>query len=140
MSPTSLTPLDIEFTPSPVVVKDLERLGEGRQAELFAWPHGGVVKLFRRSDMAPAQMEASVMHVPAPAGLPMPQILATVLVEHRPGIVMERLAGSDQLTLLGRKPWTVCTMAKALAQLHARLHSRHVFRTASPKSANICCN
>jgi Ser/Thr protein kinase RdoA (MazF antagonist) len=114
---------DLEFAPSSVVVKDLERLGVGGQAEVFAWPSGGVVKLFRNPDAAPAQLEAGIMHVLAPSGLPMPRFSGTVTVEHQPGIVMERLVGPDQLTLLGRKPWTVWRVAKALGQLHARLHS-----------------
>ena len=114
---------DLEFAPSTVLSKDLERLGQGRQAELFVWPSGGVLKLFRKPDMAPAQLEACAMHVLAPAGLPMPQMLGTVMVEHRPGIVMERLIGPDQLTLLGRKPWKLATAGKSLGQLHARLHA-----------------
>jgi hypothetical protein len=114
---------DLEFAPSSVAVKDLERLGAGRQAELFTWPSGGVVKLFRSPDMAPPQLEAGIMQVLAPTGIPMARIFDTVMIEQRPGIVMERLVGPDQLTLLGRKPWTVWAAAKTLAQLHARLHS-----------------
>ena len=53
----------------------------------------------------------------------MPRILGTVTIEERPGIVMERLAGPDQLSLLGRKPWTIWTAAGNLARLHAQLHS-----------------
>lgn len=114
---------DLEFAPSPIFVKDLERLGEGRQAELFIWPSGGVLKLFRSPDLAPAHLEASIMHMLAPVGLPMPRIFGTLTVEHRPGVVMERLVGPDQLTLLGRKPWTIWMAARALGQLHARLHA-----------------
>jgi hypothetical protein len=114
---------DLDFARGPVLSKNLERLGEGRQAEIFTWPSGGVLKLFRKPDIAPAQLEAGIMYVLAPVGLPMPQILGTVTVEHRPGIVMERVIGPDQLTLLGRKPWKVATLATALGRLHARLHS-----------------
>jgi aminoglycoside phosphotransferase (APT) family kinase protein len=114
---------NLEFASSPMLSKDLERLGRGRQAELFVWPSGGVLKLFRKPDMAPAQLEAGALYALAPAGLPMPQILGTVTLEHRPGIVMERLIGPDQLTLLGRRPWKLPAAAKALGQLHARLHA-----------------
>jgi aminoglycoside phosphotransferase (APT) family kinase protein len=115
--------IDLNFAPSPVAVKDLERLGQGRQAELFAWPPGGVVKLFRGPDRMPAQWEAGVMHLLALAQLPMPRISGTVTIEHRPGIVMERLVGVDQLTRLGRRPWTVLAVAKTLGRLHAQLHA-----------------
>ena len=123
MNTTVPAPLHLEFAQSPVVIKDLERLGEGRQAELFTWPYGGVVKLFRNPDTALAQFEASIMRALASTGLPMPQLLGTVTIQHRPGIVMERLYGPDQLTLLGHKPWTVWKAGKVLGNLHARLHS-----------------
>jgi aminoglycoside phosphotransferase (APT) family kinase protein len=113
----------IDFAPCPITVKELERIGEGRQAELFAWTGGGVLKLFRKTDLAPARHETGIMRLLAPAGLPMPRILDTVMVEHRPGIVMERLMGPDQLTLLGRKPWTVFRVGRTLGRLHAGLHA-----------------
>jgi hypothetical protein len=114
---------DLEFTPSPVSVRDLEKLGEGRQAELFIWP-GGVVKLFRSPcDGASARLEATVMHLLQATGISMPRLFGAVMIEQRPGIVMEHLAGIDQLSLLGRKPWTIWTAAKTLAELHAQLHS-----------------
>ena len=39
---------------------------------------------------------------------------------------MERLDGPDQLTVLGRKPWTMWSAAKKLGRLHAQLHSTPV--------------
>jgi aminoglycoside phosphotransferase (APT) family kinase protein len=104
-------------------VRELEKIGEGRQAELFIWP-GGVVKLFRNAaDAASARLEAADMALLQATGLPMPQVFATVTIEGRPGIVMERLAGPDQLSLFGRRPWTIWTAATNLARLQARLHA-----------------
>lgn len=115
---------DLEFTPSHVAVKDLRRLGEGRQAELFTWPPDGVVKLFRRAKaLEAAKSEADAMGVLSSTTIPMARFLGTVTVEGRPGIVMERLVGADQLTLLGRKPWKIWSVATALGRLHAGLHS-----------------
>jgi aminoglycoside phosphotransferase (APT) family kinase protein len=113
---------DLEFSPASVVLNGLQRLGEGRQAELFAWPFGGVLKLFRSPDVTPARREADIMHRLTPAKVPMPWIQGTVMVERRPGIVMEHLVGPDQLTLLGRQPWKVWSVGKSLGRLHARLH------------------
>jgi hypothetical protein len=56
-------------------------------------------------------------------GIPLPRIFGTVTIKQRPGIVMERLAGTDQFSLLERKPWLFWTAAKKLAQLHAQIHS-----------------
>jgi Ser/Thr protein kinase RdoA (MazF antagonist) len=115
---------DLEFMPSPVRIRDLKKLGEGRQAELFGWPNGGVVKLFRSPrDGASARLEAALMHLLQPSGIPMPRIFGTAAIEQRPGIVMEHLVGTDQLSLLGSKPWTIWKAARNLARLHVQLHS-----------------
>jgi aminoglycoside phosphotransferase (APT) family kinase protein len=114
---------DLEFTPSPARVRDLKKVGEGRQAELFVWAEG-VVKLSRSSrDRSSAQLEAMAMYSLQATGIPLPRIFGTVTIEQRPGIVMERLAGTDQFSLLERKPWLFWTAAKKLAQLHAQIHS-----------------
>jgi aminoglycoside phosphotransferase (APT) family kinase protein len=114
---------NLEFAPSLVRINDLQKIGEGRQAELFIFG-AGVVKLFRFADsVAAACLEATVMSLVQTTGIPMPRFLGTVTIEGRPGIVMERLAGTDQLSLLGRKPWTIWTAATNLARLHAQLHS-----------------
>lgn len=115
--------IDLAFAPSAAKVSELQKLGEGRQAELFVWPPG-VVKLFRNpQDQAAATNEATRMAALAPTGLPMPRIFGTVTIEGRPGIVMERLTGTDQLTLLGRRPSIVWPAARTLGELHARLHA-----------------
>jgi aminoglycoside phosphotransferase (APT) family kinase protein len=115
---------DLAFPPSSASVEGLESVGAGRQAEIFAWPAGGVLKLFRRpEDRASAQKEAAVMYALEATEIPMPRILGTVSIEQRPGIIMERLDGPDQLTLLGRKPWSIWTASTNLARLHARLHA-----------------
>ena len=115
---------ELEFTSSAVGIEGLTKLGEGRQAEVFVWPRGGVVKLYRSlDDFASARAEVAAMRAGQASGIPTPRLLDTVLIEQRPGVVMERLGGSDHLTLFGRKPWTIWPAAKKLAQLHAQLHS-----------------
>ena len=117
---------NLEFTPSSVKLQDLTKLGEGRQAEIFVWP-SGVLKLYRNpGSLASARAEAAAMHAVEDSGIPMPRFLGTVSIEQRPGIIMERLDGPDQLTLLGRKPWTIWSAGKKLGRLHARLHSEPV--------------
>ena len=95
---------DLEFTSSSVGIEGLKKLGEGRQAEVFIWPRGGVVKLYRSlDDFASARAEVAALRAGQAAGIPMPRLLDTVSIEQRPGVVMERLGGSDHLTLFGRK-------------------------------------
>jgi aminoglycoside phosphotransferase (APT) family kinase protein len=99
-------------------------VGAGRQAEIYAWAGGGVLKLFRvPEDHATAQKEGAIMWALDTTNVPMPRILGTVSIDRRPGIIMERLDGPDQLSLLGRKPWSIWMAATNLARLHAQLHS-----------------
>jgi thiamine kinase len=129
--------VDLAFAPSPVGVSDLRKLGEGRQAELFLWP-GGVVKLFRSaSDSDFARLEAATMSAVQATGIPMPHLLGTVMIEQRPGIVMQRLEGSDQLSQLGRQPWTIWSVATNLARLHAHIHGVEAPRCLLPLRASL---
>jgi Ser/Thr protein kinase RdoA (MazF antagonist) len=115
---------NLEFAQSMATVSELTKLGEGRQAELFIWS-GDVVKLFRDArNLEPARLEAADMHVLQASEVPMPHFLGTVTIEGRPGIIMERLIGVDQLSLLGRKPWMIWTIAGTLGRLHAQLHAK----------------
>jgi hypothetical protein len=42
-----MQPMDeLEFMVSPIRIRDLKKIGEGRQAERFCWPQDKVVKLF----------------------------------------------------------------------------------------------
>ncbi len=128
---------DLEFAPSPVGVCDMKKLGEGRQADVFVFADG-VVKLFRSSaSIAAARMEATIMHVLQATGIPMPRLLGTVTIESRPGIVMERLNGADQLSLLERKPWTAWNAAQNLARIHVRLHTVIAPEQLPPLKASI---
>jgi Ser/Thr protein kinase RdoA (MazF antagonist) len=111
-----------DFMPGLVDLQHLGKLGEGRQAEVFAWP-GGVVKLYRSLAAAAARSEAVAMRSLRDAGIPMARFLGTVSIEGRPGIIMQRLQGPDQLSLLGRKPWTIWSVGRKLGVLHAQLHS-----------------
>ena len=115
---------DLQFTGSLVAANDLQRLGQGRQAELFTWVPGRVVKLFRQPGaIDAARFEADAMRLLSSTDIPMPQFLDTVTVEGRPGIVMERLVGPDQLSALGRRPWKIWSVGTVLGRLHAQLHA-----------------
>jgi Ser/Thr protein kinase RdoA (MazF antagonist) len=51
-----------------------------------------------------------------------PAILGRIEVDGRPGLIMERVDGSDLLTIIGRKPWRVFRAASITGQVHAQLH------------------
>lgn len=99
------------------------KLGEGREAEIFAWRDGSVLRLMRDpTHEYRLRREADAVRAAVAGGAPAPAVGEIVWVEGRPGIVMERVNGPDQLTLLARRPWKVISAAKTLGSVHAQLH------------------
>ena len=56
------------------------------------------------------------------AGLPVPAAYERIELDGRPGLVMERVDGQDQLTGLSAKPWNAFKIASNLGALHAGIH------------------
>jgi aminoglycoside phosphotransferase (APT) family kinase protein len=105
-------------------MSDRRKLGEGREAEIFEWDDGTVLRLLR--DPAHASrlsIEVAAMRAAALSGVPVPAIGEVVTIDGRPGLEMERVDGPDLLTLMGRKPWKVPEIARLLGTIHARLHA-----------------
>jgi aminoglycoside phosphotransferase (APT) family kinase protein len=103
---------------------ELQRVGQGREAQIFAWGEGKVLKLYydaaqRRS----LEIEAAAMSAAKAAGAPAPAAVETIELEGRPGLVMERCDGPDLLTQFGRKPWSVFAAGRTMGIAHARLHA-----------------
>jgi aminoglycoside phosphotransferase (APT) family kinase protein len=101
----------------------LTKIAEGREAEVFAWDDGAVLKLFRGEAWArgaPAEMAA--MNAVHDAGGPAPRARGMTRAEDRPGLVMDWVDGPDMMTLIGQRPWSVMAMGRLLGETHARLH------------------
>jgi aminoglycoside phosphotransferase (APT) family kinase protein len=104
--------------------RDLRRLAEGREAEIFEWGAGSVIRLMRDPNaLEQVQLEALAMEAARAAGVRVPDVLGTATVDGRPGLVMERIDGTDLLTDIGRRPWTMPRAAYRLGAIHALLHS-----------------
>jgi aminoglycoside phosphotransferase (APT) family kinase protein len=102
----------------------LERLGVGREAEVFALGADRVLRLARRADLAPAlDREHAALVAAGHAGAPVPAVFDRVEVEGRPGLVVERLGTRNLLLEIGARPWRVLGIARVLGELHARLHT-----------------
>ena len=109
-----------------VSLSDLQRLGEGREAEVFEWEPGTVLKLYRLPEHAEvARTESVALAAANRAGAPVPGSAHFIEVEGRPGIVMERLEGPELLTRFGEKPWTVLNSGYVMGRAHAELHAVH---------------
>lgn len=101
----------------------LQRLAEGREAEVFLRPDGRVLKLWREASYAPrAEREAAALEALRAAGLPAPQVHEAVTIDGRSGLVVDRIDGASLLDRLGRNPALVERIARAMASAHAQMH------------------
>jgi aminoglycoside phosphotransferase (APT) family kinase protein len=96
------------------------KVGEGREAEVYAWGDDAVVKLYRPG-FGGHRAEAAALSRLDGRGVA-PRLVDVVDHDGRPGLVLERVGGSDMLTVLQRRPWRVLAMARALADTHVAIH------------------
>jgi len=107
-----------------VRVSELQRIGGGREAEVFALDDGRVLRLARDPGRAGAiDREITALAAARRAGAPVPAVYERVTVQGRPGAVLDRLDAEDLMVRLGRRPWSVWSVGRTLGQIHARLHS-----------------
>lgn len=102
----------------------LRLIGQGREAEVFEWQDGRVLKLMRApGPNARLAFEVAALEAARSAGVPVPQVYEEVVVDGRPGLVMEHLQGSDLLTIIGQKPWFVFRSGRLLGEIHAGINT-----------------
>ena len=102
---------------------DLEKLGEGREAEVFVWGEGRILRLMRSPNaIQDNDAQAQSMRAVLESGAAAPVIYETVTVEGRPGVVMERLTGPSLLGELANKPWNVRKAGTLMGKLHSEIH------------------
>jgi aminoglycoside phosphotransferase (APT) family kinase protein len=100
------------------------KIAEGREAEIFSWGEGEVLRLYRdpnahqrvdREMLALNAVRSALPCVTAPLG--------RVDWNGRPGIRMERLDGHGMLTEIQRRPWRLWALGTRLGRVHAELNS-----------------
>jgi aminoglycoside phosphotransferase (APT) family kinase protein len=100
-----------------------ELIGEGREAEIFAWDDDTVLRLLRPGfDPARVQGEAAAMRAAAAGGVDVPTMRGTITVDGRAGLLMDRVDGPDLITLMGRRPWTIPRAARFVGRGQAAMH------------------
>jgi uncharacterized protein (TIGR02172 family) len=107
---------------------DLENpISVGRTAEVYIWKPGWVVKLyfdwFEKEGVEYEHRIASAIHA---AGLDVPAVGGIVKVEGRDGLLYEHCEGEAMSNYLLSHPLEIVTYARALANLHARMHAAPV--------------
>jgi len=103
--------------------RELRKVAEGREAEMFAWEDGAILRLMREPGAEGRnQGQAAAMEAARSRGVRVPAVLGATTVMGRPGLIMERIEGPDLLTLIGRRPWATFRVARVCGEVQARLH------------------
>src|SRR3954469_8630830 len=115
----------------------LQRIGEGREAEVFALDDGRDLRLARTAALAQAvDHEHAALAAALAAGVPVPAVFERVDVEGRPGLVVERLGTGNLLLEIGARPWRVFAIRRELRELHGRIHRGGAGGGCSPSAAS----
>lgn len=102
---------------------ELQLIGQGRTADVYAWKDRRVLKLFH--DDFPQEWisyEAKVSQLAFQAGLAAPATDGTLTVDGRIGIIYERVDGPSMLRLISSKPWLIFRLARQFAEVQAAMH------------------
>lgn len=98
------------------------RLGAGREADVYTWRDDGVIKLYRPGFLGHRAEAAALAKLNGHDIAP--KLVDTVELGGRAGLVLERVNGSDMLSLLRQRPWRAPGMARMLAAAHLAVHER----------------
>ncbi|MGH2560618.1 MAG: phosphotransferase family protein [Thermomicrobiales bacterium] len=102
---------------------DLQRVAAGREAEIFAWEEGKVLRLFRNANAGEAVRREAVAMTAVRAVLPLvPAVDEVVEIEGRPGLILERIDGPDLLSRFKERPWTLWQAGQMTGRVHAELN------------------
>lgn len=100
------------------------KIAEGREAEIFAWDAGTVLRLYRDPAAGPRADREMALLAAVRSVLPLvPAPSARVVHDGRPGIVMERADGVGVYEEITRRPWRIWSLAALVGRLHAELHA-----------------
>ena len=110
--------------PQNASTRGLRLIGQGREAEVFEHRDGRVLKLLRAPGPSTGlAFEIAALDAARSAGVPVPQVYEQVVIDGRTGLVMERLEGTDLLTIIGQKPWLVFHSGRLTGEIHARINA-----------------
>lgn len=105
-----------------IELNQVKPLAFGRQAEIYDWGEGQVLKLFLSNWPDEANHEFEVSRLAFTQGARTPQPLKIIEKDGRPGIVFEKVDGPSLLRLLGERPWQVLPLARQFAELQHTVH------------------
>jgi aminoglycoside phosphotransferase (APT) family kinase protein len=93
-------------------------LAAGRDADIYEYGDGAVLR--RSREGRSLLVEARTLEFLRAHGYPVPKVFE--VSDDGTDLVMERIDGPTMVDAVGRRPWTLRHSARALADLHVRLH------------------
>jgi uncharacterized protein (TIGR02172 family) len=106
----------------------------GFTAEIFAWKHGWILKLFKPGKSRQmVEMEAHLARLVHASGLAVPAVGQVIEVNGRFGLEYERVEGVSMLQALVHQPWKFASYAQQLAGLQADMHKIKLLEMPSQK-------
>ncbi len=106
-------------------VTQLKKIAEGREAEIFEYGEGRVLRLYRGDrPLEHAQAQAAILQSAADAGVRVPAVYGVETVDGRHGMILERIDGDDLFEIAARKPWRILSLASLTGRLQADMHGR----------------
>ncbi len=118
--------------------RELGKIAEGREAEMFAWEEGKILRLLRNpAAKEQNEWQAAAIEAARSSGVRVPAVYGMTTVDGRPGLIMERLEGPDLLTLIGQRPWTIFRVGRISGEVHARMHAVDAPRSIPPLRASL---
>ncbi|MBN2305933.1 MAG: phosphotransferase [Anaerolineae bacterium] len=103
----------------------LQRIGQGRTADVFVWRDGQVIKLYHDGfPCALIEHEYRIARIVAASEDIAPRVFDLVEHDGRPGLIYERLDGPTLYqTIHAGRPWTLIAAARILAEVQAASHA-----------------
>jgi len=103
----------------------LTRLGQGREAEVFAWADGYVLKLFwPEFSRADAELEAQLTQQVWLMGVPSAKVEDVLEFDGRWGVVLQWIKGVPLTDYIQTDPSRLLFAAQMLGALHRQLHNK----------------
>ena len=119
-------------------ISHLKKIAEGREAEMFAWEDGRVLRLYREGWGAnAAAYQARLLEIARNCGVRVPGEYGVAEVSGRTGFVMERIAGPDLLIEISAKPWHILQVAGVWGRLQADINSRKAPLEVEPTRSRL---
>ena len=102
-------------------------ISSGRTAEIYHWDQEHVLKLFYDwVALESIENEARAASTIYKSGLPVPEVGKMIDVNHRAGLIYQRVYGDSMYKAAQRKPWNIVQYLRRSAELQAEIHSHSI--------------